>query len=145
MNTLEILDFDLSTIAEDLREKFRAAGHTKSGTIAEMAAEKVRYLDESAGFSAADITPLQKRPHMDHAKDMLEAGPTFNVLASNHIAKSCLKAVATVTRIPYGILKEWRRHLLTDREWRLYQHRNARRRSRKNRKPRSSKRSTGNT
>jgi hypothetical protein len=97
--------------------------------MVEMAAEKVPHLSESAGFSAADITPLQKQPHMDYAKNMLELEPTFNILASNHIEKGCLKAVATVTRIPDGTLKDWRRHLLTDREWRPSEHRNGHHRS----------------
>jgi hypothetical protein len=42
-----------------------------------------------------------------------------------NIEKLCLKDIAAVTRIPDEILKGWRRHLLTDREWRPYQHCNA--------------------
>jgi hypothetical protein len=48
--------------------------------MAETAGEKVRHLDDCAGFSVADMTPLQKRPHVDHSKQMLEPEPMFKRL-----------------------------------------------------------------
>jgi hypothetical protein len=64
---------------------------------------------------------------VDHAKHLIE--PTFNLLASNHIERNCLKSVAAVTPIPSRTLNNPRLQLLVDREWRSSQHWNPHRRS----------------
>jgi hypothetical protein len=73
--------------------------------MVETTVEKMHHLDESTGLSVTDMTHLQKRSHVDHAKHMLEFEPTFNVLALKNIEKLCLKDIAAVTRIPDEILK----------------------------------------
>jgi DNA-binding transcriptional MerR regulator len=92
--------------------------------MGQVSVERIRHLDESVGFSVADIRPLQKRPHVDHANCMIALEPTFTVLASTHIGKGSLKAIATATRIPSGTVQDRRSHLLADPSWRPYQHRN---------------------
>jgi hypothetical protein len=93
------------------------------------APERARVLYESAGFSAADMGPLQLRRHTDHAKYMFQLEPTFHVLAASHLEKGSLKEIARVKQIAYGTLKDWRQHLRADPEWRPYQDRNVHRRA----------------
>jgi hypothetical protein len=101
----------------------RSLAIQKSDRMAKVASEILRDLYESTGFSIGDATPLHKRSHIDYAKHMLQLEPTFHVLASSHIKNGSVRESATVTQIPFGTLRDWRRHLLVEPEWKSYQNR----------------------
>jgi hypothetical protein len=117
------------TIGEHQLKTFTKAGHPKSDRMAQVASEILRNLYESEGFSITHAAPLHKQSHIDCAKHMLQLEPTFHVPTSSDIKKSSIWAITTVTQIPYETLKDWRRHLLVEPEWRPSQNRNAHRRA----------------
>jgi hypothetical protein len=88
----------------------------------------VARLYERSGFSAADAELIKKRRHTDYARRMDELAPTFEVLTVADVPRGAIKAVAEVTGIPLGTIKDWRSKLLHDPEWRPYENRNEHRR-----------------
>jgi hypothetical protein len=85
----------------------------------------LRELSESVGFSIADPAPFKQRQHVDHAKYRVQLEPTFNAFASAWIAQECIKTLAAITHIHYGMLKDWRLHFLKNPHCRPYENRNA--------------------
>jgi hypothetical protein len=82
-------------------------------------------MDVFRELSVADADPFKYRQHVDHAKYLVELEPTFNILASADIGKECVKAMAAVTHIRSGTMKDWRLQLLKNLHLRPYESCNA--------------------